>query len=105
MFSDRDQAKFEFMASIQQRIIQRKKSSTLNLVVLFSIFAALGYAGTGNVALTIVIGLVPTIIRAVGNQIMMEQLKTEHHRALCDFEGDLEELQTKLKTTNEVAKI
>lgn len=100
MFNDRDQAKFEFMVSIQQRIKKQKKYSTLNLSVLFAICAGLGYIGTENIALTIIIGFVPTLIRAVGEQIMMEQLRTEHHRALCDFDGDLEELQKRLKMAN-----
>lgn len=102
MFTEKDQALFEHMDYIQKRLLKKKKSANLNLVVLFIFFAGLGYVGTEEIALAIVIGCLPTMFRAVADDIIREIMLTQHNRALCDFEGDLEKLQLKLKLSSKL---
>lgn len=96
MFDDKDQAQFEYLQSIQKQMVEKRKHANLNLSVVFAVFCALGYVGSNSISLAIIFGAIPMLIRGVGNDIILRQLRNEHHRTLCMFEGDLEELKLKL---------
>jgi hypothetical protein len=97
MFSEKDQGLFEHMEDIQKRLSKEKKFKKLNFAALFTICAGLGYIGTESIALTILLGYLPVMIKANADNIIREQMLTNYHIALCDFDGDLAELQLKLK--------
>ena len=105
MKSDKNQAQTDYLISINKRIDSNKKYRTITYIVLLSIFSLLGYLGTKNYYLSLVIGFVPTMIRAVGDQIILEHLRSEYYRTVCEFEGDLDLLEVRLKLESNIRKV
>ena len=103
--NDKERAQFEYMQLIMDKIRKIRKHQALNVLILFSIFSSLGYLGTQSIPLSIVIGLLPVIIRGVGDDVIITNIAIECSRCLHDYEGDLEWLNARLnadKTINDV---
>ena len=105
MFNDKIQAQTDYLISIRKRIDSSKNYRTVHYIVLLSVFGLIGYLGTKNYYLSFVIGFVPTMIRAIGDQIILEHLRSEYFRTVCEFEGDLDLLEAKLKIESNISKV
>ncbi len=95
MFNEREQAQFEHVQYVHSRLLALKSSKREPLAV-FVIAAALVYWGSGIIGVSIAIGWIASMIGAVGYDLKRTYLLTEFNRAMCDFEGDLEEMRLKL---------
>lgn len=101
MFSEREQAQFEHLQYVQNRLLALKSSEREPFAV-FVIVAALIYWGTEIIGVSIAVGWIAATIRGVAGDLKRTYLLTEFNRAMCEFEGDLEELQRKLTIVLEV---
>jgi hypothetical protein len=104
MFNEREQAQFEHVQYVHSRLLALKSSKREPFAV-FVIVAALIYWGTEIIGVSIAIGWIAAMIRGVADETKRTYLLTEFNRAMCDFEGDLEELQRKLKVVLEVERV
>lgn len=78
------------------------KSSEREPFAVFVIVAALIYWGTEIIGVSIAVGWIAATIRGVAGDLKRTYLLTEFNRTMCEFEGDLEELQRKLTIVLEV---
>jgi hypothetical protein len=95
MISEREQAQFDHLQYVHSRLLALKVSKREPFAV-FVIAAALVYWGSGIIGVSIAIGWIASMIVAVGYDLKRTYLLTEFNRAMCDFEGDLEEMRLKL---------
>ena len=95
MFNEREQAQFEHVQYVHHRLLALKSSKREPFAV-FVIVAALIYWGTEIIGVSIAIGWIAAMIRGVADDLKRTYLLTEFNRAMCDFEGDLEEMRLRL---------
>lgn len=95
MFSEREQAQFEHIQYVHNRLLALKSSRREHLAV-FGLVAGLVYWGTELIAVAVALGWIATMIRGAADDLKRTYLLTEFNRAMCDFEGDLEEMRLKL---------
>ena len=104
MFTKLEQAQFEHLQYIQRRL-KAMESKGRELVAIFLVFFGLTYWGSENIAISITISWIPVIIRASAHELKRTYLSTEFNRALCDFDGDLKELELRLQVDAELEKL
>ena len=95
MFNEREQAQFEQIQYVHRRLLALKSGKREPFAV-FVIVAALIYWGTEIIAVSIAIGWIAAMIRSLAYDLKRTYLLTEFNRAMCDFEGDLEEMRLRL---------
>jgi hypothetical protein len=96
--NDKELAQYEHIQYLQNLIFEKDRRSTLNSLMLLAVFLSLGYLGTQSIPLSIVIGLLPVLIRGAADDVILTNLRTEHNRSICEFDGDIESLNLRLKT-------
>jgi hypothetical protein len=96
MFNDREQAQFEHVQYVHIRLLALKSSKREPFAV-FVIVAALMYWGTEIISVSIAIGWIAAMLRGVADDLKRTYLLTEFNRAVCEFEGDLEEMRLRLR--------
>jgi hypothetical protein len=95
MFNEREQAQFEHVQYVHHRLLALKSSKREPFAV-FVIVAPLIYWGTEIIGVSIAIGWIAAMIRGVADDLKRTYLLAEFNRAMCDFEGDLEEMRLRL---------
>ena len=101
MFDEQQQAQFEHLQYLQQKMFVLKSNKHNSIFVGFLI-GSLMYWGTKVIVIAIAIGWIAAMIRGVADDLKRTYLLTEFNRAMCGFEGDLEELQEKLRIDRDI---
>ena len=96
--SDKERAQYEHIQYLQNEIFKKARHRGLNSLFLLAIFLLLGYLGTQSIPLSIVIGLLPVFIRGAADDVILTNLRTEHNRSICEYDGDVAALNLRLKT-------
>lgn len=97
LFTDRQQAKFEHIQYIQRELLKKKKSEKWNSILLFSIPAVVGYVAFSSLAAGFLFGLIFVVVRGVADDVLRQIYMLELKRSICEFDGDFNELNDKLK--------
>lgn len=98
MFNNREQAQYDHIYYLVKQL-KVLKSNQREPFLTFFIVGGLIYWGSENAVISIAIAWMGAMIRAVANDLKRTYFLTEHNRAVCDFEGDLDQLKTKLEFT------
>lgn len=98
MFNNREQAQYDHIYYLVKQL-KVLKSNQREPFLIFFIVGGLIYWGSENAVISIAIAWMGAMIRAVANDLKRTYFLTEHNRAVCDFEGDLDQLKTKLEFT------
>jgi len=94
--NDRESSQFEHIQYLIEERIQTGKHNVRDLFA-FLIFGALIYLGTHSIPLSIAGGLLPVLVLVIQDNIIRKILSVESHRAVHDFEGDIEYLNERIK--------
>lgn len=95
MFNEREQAQFERIQYVYNRILALKTRKREPFSI-FLIVAALIYFGTEIIVVSIAIGWIAAMIKGVADDLKRTYFLSEFNRAMCDFEGDLEQMRLRL---------
>ena len=95
--NDRERAQFEHIQYLVEERTETGKNHNVRDLFAFLIIGALIYLGTHSIPLSVAGGLLPVLVLVIQDNIIRKILHVESHRAVHDFEGDIEYLNERIK--------